>query len=235
MKELIKNFKKPNIKKEKLNNNHKIYALFLIAFYILQYFFLPESISNFFLKTLHLPLYLYFFLLDIITIFFAILIFSKELKSSLKSFLKQKNNYFEYILCSLFIYSILNLIIITICNFIVKDIPTNQQALESYNILYLLFGTLIYAPCVEELVFRGCIRKFIKNNTLFIIISGLFFGLNHVIGSSSLIQYIFILDYGFAGMYLAYLYTKFNNIYLNITTHFILNLMGVLNIIFNLV
>ena len=75
----------------------------------------------------------------------------------------------------------------------------------------------------------------IKNDKIFIIISGIIFGLAHVIGSSSIIQYIYIFDYGFCGAYLAYLYTRYNNIYLNMSAHFIMNFIATLSMLIRLI
>jgi membrane protease YdiL (CAAX protease family) len=65
-----------------------------------------------------------------------------------------------------------------------KQISNNQQMLEltfkSAPILMTVTG-VIMAPVVEELVFRGAIRRVIKNKMVFVIVSGLLFGLVHVL------------------------------------------------------
>lgn len=235
-KEIFDEYKNPKI--TKVNSDFKVSKigiLFLMVFYTWQYFFMPKSITNYFLKTLNLSIYTYFFILDTITLILTIIIFKNELKTAFKNYKNQIQNYLKYLLYTLLIFSILNLLISLICNVIIGEIPDNQKSLQSLNLIYLSFSSLIYAPIVEELLFRASIRKIIKNKKLFIIISGLIFGLIHVIGASSLSQYLFIIEYGFCGCFLAFLYTKYNNIYLNISAHFILNLMGVLNIIINLI
>ena len=174
-------------------------------------------------------------ILDLITLFAVILAFKNELKKSMKHFKKNLKNFLKYLLYTMIVFATLSAIITLLCNLIVGDIPENQSALEAYNYLYLLFGSIIYAPIVEELIYRGVLRKIIKNDKIFIIISGIIFGLAHVIGSSSIIQYIYIFDYGFCGAYLAYLYTRYNNIYLNMSAHFIMNFIATLSMLIRLI
>lgn len=227
-----------SIKIERLEKNKKFnyfYFIFALLFYEAQYYFWPESISNFFTKTLKMPVYGYFLILDVLTLIIAISVFKNELKDSIKNFIKNIKDYLKYLLYTMLVFGTLSAVVLLICNLIVGEIAENQSALESYNYLYLIFGSLIYAPIVEELIYRGIIRKFIKNDKIFIIISGFVFGLAHVIGSSTLIQYVYIIDYGLCGAYLAFLYTKYNNIYLNISAHFIINLIATLSMVIRII
>ena len=111
----------------------------------------------------------------------------------------------------------------------------NQETLQTmFNSLPILTGILaiIYAPFAEELMFRGVIRKFVKSKYLFIMLSGVLFGLLHVIDDSkTLAEFSFIIVYSILGMYLASLYYKTNNLFTNITFHFLQNTLGVLGMI----
>lgn len=222
----------------KLEKNRDFVWIFLIIsflFYEIQYYFWPDFITNYFLNTLKLPMYAYFIILDIITILVVVLTYKNELKVSYNHFKKNIKDFIKYLFYTLIAFSFLNFIVAITCNLIVGEIPNNQTAIEKLNYGYLIFSCIIYAPIVEELIYRGFFRKFIKNDKMFIIISGLVFGFAHVIGSSSLIQYIYIFDYGLCGAYLAFLYTKYNNIYLNMTAHFTINLIGTIGIILRLI
>ena len=60
----------------------------------------------------------------------------------------------------------------------------NQAALEeiiNVSPLWMLITSVICAPVVEELLFRGAIKRIIKNKRVFVIVSGLSFGLVHVL------------------------------------------------------
>lgn len=45
--------------------------------------------------------------------------------------------------------------------------------------IYIAFSSCIFAPFAEEIIFRKSLRKVFNNDVLFIIFSGLLFGLVH--------------------------------------------------------
>jgi membrane protease YdiL (CAAX protease family) len=164
----------------------------------------------------------------------------------------------------------------------------NQAALEeiiNVSPLWMLITSVICAPVVEELLFRGAIRRIIKNKRVFVIVSGLSFGLVHVLKYNvavililvtgllidkiyeselkknkkvklSILTFVvmfvvYLLSLQFitgnllmaitsieiselisgvlyvsVGLFLAYIFQKYNNIYLNIGTHMINNLFS---------
>ena len=109
----------------------------------------------------------------------------------------------------------------------------NQQNLESLPMLYTVFAAVLYAPIVEEVIFRGVIRRIIKNDTIFIVLSATIFGVLHTIGESSIFNIIFMsLPYVSLGAYLAYIYTRTNNIFSNITSHAIFNTISSIFMLF---
>ena len=65
-----------------------------------------------------------------------------------------------------------------------SETANNQQLVEemfkSAPLLNILTGT-ICAPIVEEIIFRGSVRRVIKDKKVFVIVSGLLFGLVHVL------------------------------------------------------
>jgi len=164
----------------------------------------------------------------------------------------------------------------------------NQAALEeiiNVSPLWMLITSVICAPVVEELLFRGAIKRIIKNKRVFVIVSGLSFGLVHVLKYNvavililvtgllidkiyeselkknkkvklSILTFVvmfvvYLLSLQFitgnllmaitsieiselisgvlyvsVGLFLAYIFQKYNNIYLNIGTHMINNLFS---------
>lgn len=109
----------------------------------------------------------------------------------------------------------------------------NQASLETLPILYLIPSALIFAPIVEEAIFRGSLRRFIKNDFVFIIVSGILFGLLHTFLSEDGIYHIIVqsLNYAAMGSVMAYAYTKSNNIYSSMMIHFLQNTLGIIVII----
>ena len=112
-----------------------------------------------------------------------------------------------YIICNLFLI------------YLVGNIPTNQALISEYPIYISGFLAIIIAPLTEELMFRGFMKKFIKNDILFIILSSLIFGGLHVVYSTTILQFLFILPYSILGFAFALNYVKTRNIVSNIFLH----------------
>ena len=102
---------------------------------------------------------------------------------------------------------------------------TIRQLIKTMPI-YISFSTIIYAPFVEELIYRKCFRGLISNKYLFVILSGLVFGLMHVISGNQNINDILMgIPYIIIGLDFAYIYYKTNNIFATMQFHFLHNLL----------
>ena len=99
------------------------------------------------------------------------------------------------------------------------EIPNNQSIINEYPILISAFLAIIIAPVTEELMFRGFLKKLIKNDFLFILISSLVFGGLHILVADSVKQCLFIIPYSILGFALALNYVKTKNIASNIFLH----------------
>ncbi|WP_326511943.1 CPBP family intramembrane glutamic endopeptidase [Clostridium intestinale] len=100
--------------------------------------------------------------------------------------------------------------------FWVLDIKISLNMMEKYearNIFLTIFSAIVYAPVVEELVFRGAmlnVMKF-KNKYLSLLIISVIFSIGHVkgyeFGLGSFVYFIVFVVLGFSfGM--SYIYTK---------------------------
>ncbi len=100
--------------------------------------------------------------------------------------------------------------------------------------IMMLISTSILAPFVEEGIFRVAIRKVIKNNHIFIIISGLIFGFMHIFPTdlSIAVALTYSITYVTMGVLLAYIYVETDNIWINIIIHALNNLLSMLAILF---
>ncbi|MFI3622307.1 CPBP family intramembrane glutamic endopeptidase [Vagococcus fluvialis] len=153
---------------------------------------------------------------------------------------KTKDNSFENenfkelkwkkILFVLVMYGIMYLIDLLFSTFLDIGTPENQEILEEMfrmTPITIAMMTVVVAPIVEELIFRGLfITYFMKNETVLskiviVVTSSLFFGLIHEVTPS-----LSLLYYSSIGTMLSitYLYTK--NIKYNILLHFINNLLA---------
>lgn len=164
------------------------------------------------------------FLSDLIILIILGITYFKDLK---KDFIDFKKRTME-ILDTGFKWWLIGLLIMVVSNviiglFIPKAEAGNEEAVQtiikSSKILSVIAVGII-APFVEELVFRKSFRELIKNDVLFIIISGLVFASLHVVLSlNSLWDLFYIIPYLGLGCSFAYAYTKTNNIYTTIIVH----------------
>jgi len=166
-------------------------------------------------------------LLFYILVFTSLIAFFKDdLINSLKQLKKQKNKFIKYIVKNYINMLLISGISFLIIGIIVGNVSTNEQLLNE-NLLFTSILSILYAPIAEELLFRGCLRKIIKNDILFIIISGISFGAWHVIGyDQSLLQYLYIIPYSIIGIFLSSVYSKTNNLTTNIGVHALNNIIA---------
>ncbi len=145
----------------------------------------------------------------------------KEYKNNFKNYM---NEYIKYWFIALGLMIVSNLII----NLIASGIAPNEQGVRDMldiEPLYTFISAVILAPLLEESIFRLAIRKIIPHQKwIFILVSGLFFGLLHVIGNVDVwTDWLYLLPYSVPGLVFAYTLTKSNNIFVPISLHFIHN------------
>ena len=164
---------------------------------------------------------------ELLTIIILICIFYNPLKQMWSDFKKNHKYYFKnyfylwFILLGLMMFS--NLIVSGIVG---TETSANEEAINTMfkvSPLYIYLSAVVYAPIVEELTFRLAIRKLFKNDYLFIAVSGISFGLLHVIGSPTILEYLYIIPYAIPGFIFAYILVKTKNIFNTIGLHFIHN------------
>lgn len=146
----------------------------------------------------------------------------KDITLYIKYFIKNISTGTKYWIIGLCIMMLSNIII----SYYFPGGSANEEAVQ--NIIkqvpiYMVFSTIIYAPFVEELIFRKSIRDIIDNDYLYIIISGLTFGFVHTLAGSTLQELIYIIPYGALGSCFAIMHVKTKNIYTSMTFHMIHN------------
>lgn len=168
-------------------------------------------------------------IINVIYMLLLIFIYRKELLEELKDF---KRNYKKYLSNNILIY-LLGIAIMFIINLILNRI-TNKTLSGNEEIvrllikefpIYMFFSTVIYAPLVEELIFRKTVKKIFKNKYLFIIACGLVFGALHISNYSDINEILYSIPYIIMGMDFAYIYYKTDNIFTTITFHLCHNLI----------
>ena len=163
-------------------------------------------------------------------------VFYKQLIHDFKIFKSYFKEYFVLILKTWGKALVLIMITTIIIQIITHTTQANNQiALQNSfnsNPVFIAILAMFYAPIAEELMFRGVFRKFIKNKKLFVIVSGVVFGLMHVIDDSkTLAEFSYVFVYSILGIYLAGIYAKTNNLCTNIFMHFMQNTLSVIGMI----
>lgn len=169
-------------------------------------------------KTIYMLSYEFFFISILYFIYRKRLIKDfKEFKNNFKPYMKK---YIEYWVLAFGLMILSNILIMLLFP---NSSATNQENInEIFKIapIYMFISAAIFAPIIEEIVFRLSFRNMFKNDYLFIILSGLTFGAMHVIGSfNSFIDLIHIIPYSIPGFVFAYTLTKSKNIFIPISLH----------------
>lgn len=208
--------KLPVLKREKVDKSKMIAALVLLIVYFSQFIWkdmLPEGAKIGVITAI-------FFYLTMIIL--SITLLFPLLNSNFKTFKEHFKAYIGNLMGDVGKFYLAYIVIALFASFLTKsDTSVNQTNIEAMPIWLSLPLAVIYAPIVEESLFRGCLRRFFKNDKVFIIISAISFGLLHTIFSEPNLYNAIVMGipYMAIGGFLAYLYTKTNNMCTNMAFH----------------
>ena len=160
----------------------------------------------------------------------AELVIFKERRKNYRCFKKRTKRYIVLIFTSITICFAGQLLLAIISNKVAKGSSTNQESVLGMPLGIILILACVYSPVVEETIFRYALRKIIKNELAFILISGIVFGSVHVLSSISSHTFLEVVAYGIphlgVGLYLAYIYASTNSLETCIITHRGINLLA---------
>lgn len=175
-----------------------------------------------YIKTLYLIMY------EFLIASVLLLIFNKKIEKDLIDILKNHKEYYsKYIK-----YWLIGLLVMLISNSIImfgfnSEMAGNEEQIRSLlktNPLYIYLASVIFAPIIEELVFRQGIRNILGRNIIFILVSGFIFGGMHVVSNiNSITDLLFIIPYSSLGIAFAYMLYKTDNIFVSMGFHFMHN------------
>lgn len=172
---------------------------------------------------------IYNILYQLILLGIILFIYRRTIIKHLKEFKNiHFSNYIRYWVLAILLMAISNILINVFAHI---NTSTNQQIIETSfakSPISTCLLAVIIAPLLEELVFRLSFRKMFKTNILFIILSGLFFGIMHLANASSLLELLYIIPYSIPGMIFAYTLIKSKNIFVPIGLHCIHNILMIL-------
>ncbi len=177
-------------------------------------------------------------LLYLLYIILLVLVYHKELIKEFNDFKKNHKTFIKKALN----YWLKGLFIMLVSSYIISSIGLKENANQEANIELLrsfplieALSAIVFAPIVEELVFRKGFKKALNNKHLFAIATGLLFGLVHVTSSiqtaSDLIMLIYLIPYSSLGIAFGYLYYETDNIYSSLFVHSLHNAIIILELI----
>ena len=217
--------KLPVIEKEKVDKNKIVLAIILLLVYFSQFLW-SDLIVKFGISKLLVGAVFY-----IMMIILSLTIFNDLFRDNFKIFKENIKTYFNNLIGTVGKFYVIYFLIAMVTVFLAKvDTSVNQSNVEALPIWYSFPLAIIYAPIVEESLFRGCIRRFIKNDKLFIVVSAITFGLLHTLFTELNIfnAIVLAIPYMTIGGFLAYLYTKTNNMFTNMSFHAFHNTMAMI-------
>lgn len=157
--------------------------------------------------------------------------------SLVKDFKEFKKNYLKYLVKALgtfLVAFVLSLIVSSIINILtgLKN-STNEEIVQSYianSPIISLISMGLFAPFVEEIVFRKTHYDAFKyNKVLFIIASAVSFGMAHVLFSATtLAEYSFVISYMILGGALAKCFADSDNYFPGFIVHMLNNVVLVI-------
>ena len=143
---------------------------------------------------------LYMFIYEVLILCLILLIFNKKIKKDFDDILKNHKTYYsksiKYYLVGLIIMVFSNTILALLTNGGIAGNEETVRAMFKMSPVYMYISAVLFAPVVEELVFRQGIRNICGKNIIFIIVSGFLFGGLHVMSSiSTTLDLFYIIPY----------------------------------------
>lgn len=180
----------------------------------------PSNMSN-------LAQHIYIIFMEILFITLIIFRYKKEYKANFDKFKKNYNSYFKkylkYYLVGIAFMMISNLILVTIFD----GIANNEEAVRAtlkISPIYMYISAVLLAPILEESIFRFNVRKIIDEKWSFIILSGVLFGLCHIVSQiTNWYDILYIIPYSSLGIALARMYYESDNIFTSVMFHLLHN------------
>ena len=213
----------------------RILPIFIFIFLLMgmAYFsYIPIALFKIPYETFSMPVkVVYNFLCDIGFMILLFLFYREKITKDFKEYFKNFKDNFEQSFKYYFIGDLIMMASNLIITFFIQGAnANNEEAVRSLidaAPIYMIFSVSIYAPFVEELIFRHSIKDAVKsfgNNKfvqgIYIFISGFIFALLHILGqASSYLDYVYLIPYMSLGIAFAALYNKTDNIFSSISMH----------------
>ena len=219
----------PKLEYQKSNKKEIIWGIICIAIYII--------IKDTSLLRLLFPArgsitkaLLISFASDLIILCIAIYALRDIIKRDLKVFKENSKVYIKYLLPNFLKFLLVYFIISAVCTILISSgqQSENQEIVNVLPIWYLISNAVIIGPIMEELIYRGILRRFINNKIIFIMLSAIIFGISHVLIEENFVNAIVnMIPYSVMGGFFAYIYASTENLTNSMLCHIVYNSIGV--------
>lgn len=209
-----------------MKENKLFKTLFSVLFYLFWSVFLQLPLNLFNIRLSSNMMALYEFVFTFLLLILIFMMYKQELIKEFK-FNKKIKYIFINTVAIFMIMGISNMISYSILgdNVVSKVNNSGLSIIDTKNLL-MIIRLLVLTPIIEELVFRKSVRTVVNNDIFFVIFSGLFLGSLYVIAQTlSFVGLISSISYILVGIYLSISYVKTNNIYINIFSRILYNLL----------
>ena len=159
------------------------------------------------------------------------LLFFKELKNEFKDV--KKINFKKHIFIFIIIFILTN-IITSLLEKQLGFLPQNEIAARNYVLKYPINGiisSVFLAPYYEEILIRLNFKKVFNNKKIFILTTGSFFALMHMLTNLESYAIYYLIPYALMGYTLSYIYYDSNTVFSSILFHALNNLIQIILIL----
>ena len=171
---------------------------------------------------------LYLLVYETLLLSIILIIFNKKVEKDIQDILDNHKEYYskciKYYLIGLIVMVLSNTILALLNNGGIANNEEQVRNMFKINPVYMYLSAVVFAPIIEELVFRQGIRNICGKNILFIIVSGFVFGALHVIPSmTNAFDLLYLIPYSALGVVFAIMLYKTDNILVSMGFHFMHN------------
>lgn len=230
------------MKKDTLNNVIKLSIMFLAFLFNDIFMLIPVYIFNINVKTMSSTTYYLLMIFSYICLIsIGLILYGKELKEEWKKFKKNKGDNIDIAIKYYFIGLGIMIASNILINFILKlgnsqnEVRVQSMIKSSPWLMLICVG--IFAPIVEEILFRKTFKNVFKKKYVYIFVSGLIFGLLHIIGYKlkTPLELLYVIPYGALGLFFALMDYKTDSTFPSIFMHIFHNVaLTSLSIVLNM-
>lgn len=182
------------------------------------------------------------FISDLIFTLIVLKVYKQDLQKEFAEYKVQKSKIKNILIWVLILFGV-NIIFSLILKIVMPQLDSLDNNSESIiqlfelSTIYTFFKTLLYAPVIEELIFKKSIRDVINNNMAFVLISSSIYTIMNFIYTSSIPEYMWfdIIQYFTFSTILSVAYIKNKNIIPVMIIKFIYNLIPTILLIIKVV